>query len=319
MQKLPKDSWLYINFEDPFFIENSDVSIIGQLIETFEEYFNPKLKYLFFDEIQNIDHWEKAVRKYQESGNYQIFVTGSSSRLLSKEFATVLTGRHKTIKVLPLSFQEFLSFRNFKIQQKADLITKETEIKKLFREYLTLGGFPKVVLERKPEVLKQYFYDILQKDIVSRYNIRQQEKLERLGVYLLSNVASLYSISAMSKTFDLSWESIALYIEYFKEAFIINDLRQFSYSLKTQEKAFNKVYALDNGLVAAVSFSFSDNIGRALENCAYNYFSNHYQEIYYYKTNNNQEIDFVLKQKKKVEALVQVCTDLNNVGTKNES
>ena len=317
MQDIPENSWLYINFEDPFFIEHRNVDIIEQLIAVFVEYFHPTLKYLFFDEIQNIQNWEKAVRKYQETKKYKIFITGSSSQLLSKEFSTVLTGRHKTIKILPLDFPEFLVFNKLKLGKKTDYITNEILIKKLFEEYLSMGGFPKVVLDKKPEVLKQYFYDIVQKDIVGRYEIRQHDKLERLGSYLLSNVAKVYSIATLSNTFDLSWEYINLYIQYFKEAFVLNDLVQFSYSLKTQEKSFNKIYGIDNGLVSAVSFAFSENLGQMMENCAYNYFANHFEEIYYYKTKNNAEVDFVLKTGKKINFLIQICADVSLEETKN--
>ncbi len=316
MRELPKDSCLYINFEDPFFIENKNADIIERLIEIYLANFSDDLKYLFFDEIQNIGNWEKVIRKYQETKKYKIFITGSSSQLLSKELATVLTGRHKTIKILPLDFSEFLAFNNFVFEKKADFAIKDEEIKKKFNEYLSLGGFPKVVLDKRPEVLKQYFYDIIQKDIVGRYNIRQGEKLERLGNFLLSNIAKVYSVSALSKTFELSWESVNLFISYFKEAFVLNDLVQFSYSLKTQEKSFNKIYSIDNGLVSAVSFAFSDNLGQMMENCAYNYFANRYDEIYYYKTTSNSEVDFVLKNGKGVVSLIQICANISNEETR---
>lgn len=316
MHELPKDSWVYINFEDPFFIENKNADIIERLIDIYLAYFSSDLKYLFFDEIQNIENWEKVIRKYQETKKYKIFITGSSSQLLSKELATVLTGRHKTIKILPLDFSEFLSFNDFVFKKKADFTIRDEEIKKNFREYLSLGGFPKVVLDKRPEVLKQYFYDIIQKDIVGRYNIRQNEKLERLGNFLLSNIAKVYSVSALSKTFELSWEYVTLFISYFKEAFVLSDLVQFSYSLKTQEKSFNKIYSIDNGLVSAVSFAFSDNLGQMMENCAYNYFANRFDEIYYYKTASNSEVDFVLKNGKGVIGLIQICADISNEETR---
>jgi predicted AAA+ superfamily ATPase len=224
MQELPEKSWVYINFEDPFFIENKNPEIIEDIINVYLENFSQNLKYLFFDEIQNIQNWERVVRKYQETKKYKIFVTGSSSKLLSQEFSTVLTGRHKTIKILPLDFVEYLQFNKVDFEKKADLVLQESKIQKLFQEYLNLGGFPKIVLDKKPEVLKQYFYDIIQKDIVGRHDVRQREKIERLGNYLLSNIAKVYSVRALSKTFELSWEYISLYIEYFKEAFILKDL-----------------------------------------------------------------------------------------------
>lgn len=317
MQELPEDSWVYINFEDPIFIENKNPEIIENIINTYLENFSSNLKYLFFDEIQNIQNWERVVRKYQETKKYKVFITDSSSKLLSQELSTVLTGRHKTIKILPLDFLEYLNFNKVIFRNKADLVINDNKIQKLFQNYLELGGFPKIVLDKKPEVLKQYFYDIIQKDIVGRHEVRQREKIERLGNYLMSNVAKVYSVNALSKTFELSWEYISLYIEYFKESFLLNDLVQFSYSLKTREKSFNKIYGIDNGLVSAVSFAFSNNIGQMLENAAYNYFSNKFEEIYYYKTSNGLEVDFVLKNDKIITYLVQICADISSEETKN--
>lgn len=321
LQKL-KDgsSWLYINFEDPFFVENNQPQIIEQLIEVCREYFCPALKYLFFDEIQNIEKWEKAVRKLHEEAHYAIFITGSSSKLLSGELSSLITGRHLSYELMPLTFEEYLTFNNIKVGGKKDFILKKTKIAKKFDNYLKLGGFPKIVLEKNEELLKQYYSDILEKDIIKRYDIRHKSVLEKMGIYLLSNSAKVLSISSLARTFNISFEVAATYLDYFKEAFLVFDVPQFSYSLKTQQKALKKIYAVDAGLANAVSFRFSGDRGRILENAVFLQLKSAIggrKELYYYKTKNNLEVDFLVKEKDpKKTQLIQVCADFRNEKTR---
>jgi len=151
-----------------FFIENNNVEILEKLIETYQLYFNSDLKYLFFDEIQEIKNWKKGIRKLRDGIKYKIFITGSSSKLLSQELSSLITGRHTTIKMMPLNFKEFLFFKNVKINSIKDIVLKENIIKKKFQEYSQQGGFPEVVKTDNQELLKNYFYDFLQKDMIIR-------------------------------------------------------------------------------------------------------------------------------------------------------
>lgn len=306
---------LFINFEDPFFIENNRPGIIDELIECYRQYFDKKLKYLFFDEIQNIAGWERALNKLREAGEYKIFITGSSAKLLSRELATLLTGRHLSYTLLPLSFSEFLRFNNIKLAGVKDRVLQNGAIIKAFKDYLRFGGFPEVVLTRNEELLKQYYTDILNKDIVARYMVRRKGVLERLGVYLLSNSAKLVSLASITKTFGISFTIASAYVEYFKEAFLVFNLPQFSYSLKTQEKTLKKIFASDIGLARNVSFRFSDDQGRMLENCAYLHLRARHRGVYYYKTKSGHEVDFLITDGKKKE-LIQVCLSLTDEKTK---
>jgi len=305
-------NFLYINFEDPFFVANNDPQIIEELTAVFKEYFNPRLEYLFFDEIQEIKQWEKAVRKLRDGEKFKIFITGSSSKLLSGEISSLITGRHLSYNIFPLSFSEFIAFRGIKICEKKDIILKEKKIFKMFDEYLKIGGFPEAVLTRNPELLKNYFYDILQKDIVMRHNIREKEILEKMAVYLLSNSGKITSIESLKAAFNISFLAAQSYLEYFKESFLVFELPQFSYSLKKQSKALKKIYAVDIGLSNAVSFKFSEDRGRMLENAVFFELKNEEEEIYYYKTKNNLEVDFLMKEKTKVKKLIQVCWSLED-------
>ncbi|MDX9856146.1 MAG: ATP-binding protein [Candidatus Moranbacteria bacterium] len=310
------DNFLYVNFEDPFFIENNEANIIEELISVYKEHFNGSLKYLFFDEIQEIENWEKAVRKLRDGGDYKIFITGSSSTLLSKELSSLITGRHITTRMMPLSFQEFLFFEKIEVNSQKDIILKEAIIRKKFSEYMETGGFPEIVVSKNKELLKNYFYDFLQKDVVVRHKVRDQEALEKMAVFLMSNSGKIISIASMKKAFDLSFRAANNYLEYLKEAFMIFELGQFSFSLKKQSKALSKIYSVDSGLARAVSFNFSEDKGRILENLVFLHLLRKHEEIYYYKTKNNLEIDFLIRKKGKNEGLIQACWSLQDEETK---
>jgi len=311
-----KNNFLYINFEDPFFIENNKPQIIEEIISIFQEYFDKNVRYVFFDEIQAIDQWEKALRKLRDGGNFRIFITGSSSKLLSGEMSSLITGRHLSHKVFPLSFTEFLAFKKFEVKNKKDIILKEKQLLRKFDNYLIFGGFPEFILSKNPELLKNYFFDIIQKDIVNRYKIREKNILEKMAVYLLSNSAKILSIESLKKTFNISFVSAVSYLGYFKDVFLVFDLPQFSYSLKKQNKAMKKIYVIDNGLAGSVSFKFSEDKGRMLENLVFLELKREGSEICYYKTKENLEVDFLIKKKTIVKNLIQVSWDLSDAKTK---
>lgn len=316
IKKLGLSDFLFINFEDPYFVTHNQPEAIEELVAVYQEYFSSKLKYLFFDEVHAINHWERAVRKLRDSGKFKIFVTGSSAKLLEKEMATLVTGRHISSQINPLSFREYLGFKGVELKLKKDLILKEKLLQKLFAEYLTTGGFPEVVLSGNLALLKQYFFDILQKDIVMRHQIRDKETLEKMGVFLVSNAAKIVSVGSLKKTFGISFEAAAAWLAYFEEAFLIYQLRQFSFSLKKQQRSLKKIYAVDNGLANAASFRFSEDKGRMLEQCVFLELRRRGDEVYYYKTGNNKEVDFLAGHKPEKKALIQVSWDVNDGETK---
>ena len=296
IQKLRlQDNFLYINFEDPFFIDHNHAQIIEELITTYQDYFNAGLRYLFFDEVQAIDQWEKAIRKLRDSGQFKVYVTGSSSKLLSSELASLLTGRHLSYKLHPLSFREYLAFKGISPLSKKDVILKAGTLLKNFTDYLAIGGFPEIVLTGNQTLLKQYFFDIIQKDIVMRHSVRETAKLEKMAVFLMSNASKIISLESLKKTFDISYKLASTYLDYFKESFLLFEIPQFSYSLKTQAKALKKYYTVDCGLANVAAIRFSQDTGRILENCVYLQLLRRFDDIYYYKTKNNLEVDFVVK------------------------
>ncbi|MEW6006892.1 MAG: ATP-binding protein [bacterium] len=312
-----KDDFLYINFEDPFFIEHDYPSIIEEIISVYKEYFNPNLYYLFFDEIQVISQWERTVRKLRDVGKFKIFITGSSAKLLSSEIAFLLTGRHLSYQLMPLSFGEYLQFKGVETLSKKGIILKERLLLKLFLKYLSEGGFPEVVLTDNLELPRQYFRDIIQKDIVMRHQIRTKSILEKMAIYLISNATKTTSIESLKKTFNISYKLVSTYLDYLKESFLLFELPQFSYSLKKQQKAFKKIYAVDCGIANAVSFKFREEKGRLLENCVFLHLLQRGGELYYYKTKNNLEVDFLHKDFSDKVMPIQVTWGLESKKTKN--
>lgn len=316
IQKLKtKGNCLYINFEDPYFLEHNTPSVIEELIEAYKAYFQNSLSYIFFDEIQNIAFWEKAVRKLRDAKQYKIFLSGSSAKLLSSEFASLLTGRHISYQLLPLSFQEYLLFRGISLPDKTAMLLQDTVLQKHLEEYLYIGGFPAVVMSSNQELLKQYYIDIVQRDIVGRYEVRQSGILEKMGVYLITNAAKIVSLSSLQKLYEISYELASTYMGYFKEAFLLFELSQFSYSLKTQQKALKKIYPIDTGLANTISFRFSQERGRMLETTIFLELQRRKQETYYYKTDTGREVDFFVKGRE-TNQLIQVAWDMSDEKTK---
>ncbi|MFA5925312.1 MAG: ATP-binding protein [Parcubacteria group bacterium] len=311
-----KDNFLYINFEDPFFIDHNDPQVIEELAAVFREYFNPGLRYLFFDEIQEITHWEKAVRKLRDGENFKIFITGSSSKLLSGEISSLITGRHLSYKIFPLSFSEFIDFKKIKIGKRKDIVLKERMLYKEFLEYMEIGGFPEVVLSGDQALLKNYFFDVLQKDIIMRHDIREKGTLEKMAVFLLSNSGKIVTAESLKKAYNFSYEAVSSYLEYFKEAFLIFELLQFSYSLKKQSKAFKKIYAVDVGLANNVSFRFSEDKGRILENIVFLELKRRQNDIFYYKNKDGSEVDFLIRERNRNREIIQVCWSMDDNETK---
>ncbi len=309
------DHFLYMNFEDPYFLEHNSPQIIEELVTTYQAYFHANVSFLFFDEIHNITSWEKAVRKLRDSGRYHIVVSGSSAQLLSGELATLLTGRHLSHTVFPLSLREYLTFYGVTIEEEKDLILRGKTIQKHFNEYMQYGGFPAVVRFKEYTLLKQYYTDIVERDIINRYDLREKEILKKMGVFLLSSSAKTMSLAAIQKLYTISFELASTYLSYFKDAFLLYELPQFSYSLKTQQKALKKIYAVDTGLANVVSFRFSQDYGRILETAVFLCLLRQKKEIYYYKTTSNKEVDFFVKNADESSSFIQVCWDISDMKT----
>jgi predicted AAA+ superfamily ATPase len=312
---LYKKGVYYFNFEDERLVD-FDVDDFNHLYEVFLELYGDK-KIFFFDEVQNVPQWEVFVRRMQGKG-CKFFITGSNASLLSKELGTKLTGRNVNVELFPFSFMEFLSFKGFQLSKNGLSLTSErAAIKKYFAEYLKYGGMPEYLKYQDTTLLKRLYEDILYRDIVARYGIKQVKPLRELGLYLLSNIGGTFSYNNLKNVLGLgSMNTIKRYADFMENSYLIFLVSKFSYSLKQQFVSLKKIYCIDNGLSEAVAFQFSKNKGKFLENLVFLELRRKFQEIYYYKTTNNLEVDFLFKSGKNDLKLIQVADNLDNEKTR---
>jgi predicted AAA+ superfamily ATPase len=317
-----KNSTLIVNFEDPRFTE-LNAKNLQEIYEIYLELLSPKKKpYIFLDEIQEVKNWEKFVRSLHELQKAHIIISGSNAKLLSKELSTLLTGRHVDITVFPLSFSEFLNFNNIYLKNRLDIAGKRIEIKKLLREYIEFGSYPEVVLSKlKKEILLNYYADVLNKDLIRRYKIRKNEKLETLARFYLTNISHSITFNSIEKFLGISADTVEKFSGYFEDVYLLFFLKRFSYGIKEQEKSPRKVYCIDTGLSNTIGFKFSQNVGKLAENIVLLELKRREArdlnfKVYYWKDVSNRETDFVIKEGTKVTKLIQVCWDIANFETK---
>jgi len=301
----------YINFDDEKLTRVEDYNALISAVNSV--YGSPKI--LFFDEIQNLPRWELFINRLQRQG-HTLVVTGSNSHLLSKELATHLTGRHFQIIVFPFSFKEYLAF------EKRNLTT--SEIKEKLNDYLIFGGYPEPLIKKinYKEYLSTLLNSILFKDIVKRYKIRFAQAISDLSEQLLSNVAQEYSYNSLSKITKIkSTHTVEKYIKYLEESFVFFSVKRFSYKIKEQISSIKKIYCVDNGFIHARAFNSSQNIGRLYENVVAIELKkqelNNKINFYYWKNQQQEEVDFVVKEGIKIKQLIQVCYNLGGMETKN--
>jgi predicted AAA+ superfamily ATPase len=317
-----REDILMVNFDDNRFVEYYP-KMLDLIFETYLEFLKPgKKPVVFLDEVHNVPLWERWVRTKQELGKARIFVSGSSSKLLAGELATVLTGRHLDVFVFPLSFKEFLYFNNLELRDELDLIANRIELKRFLREYSEFGGFPEVVLSSyKKQLTLTYFDDILTKDIERRYQLMKSDKLRALARFYLTNISNPITFNSLKTSLGTTTNTIEKYSAYLEEAGMIFFVKRFSFKVKEQEKSARKVYAIDVGLANAIGFKFSANHGKIAENMVAVELKREMsqdpnRELYYWKNPRHEEVDFIVKYGQNVEQLIQVCWDITEYRTK---
>jgi len=311
---------LFVNLEDPRFVNHLSVALLEQIKDVYLEYLAPQGKpYIFLDEVQNIPFWEKWVNKEYELKLSHLAVTGSNSSMLSGEIASTLSGRYLSVEVLPLSFKEFLEFRHIMLTNKLDFVNKKIEINRAFEEFIKYGGFPKVLeyhAHEKNELLLTYKDSILLKDIVARYKLNNFTTLEEIAAYLLANTGIIQSTSKIKNNFKISFDMASNYVEYLRNAYMVYEVKKFDYSLKKQNLNDRKYYTADLGLANLYRVGNLQFRGDDLETIVYLELLRRGYKVYYYKTSSNQEIDFVLELENKIVELIQVSKTLENEKTK---
>jgi predicted AAA+ superfamily ATPase len=313
-QLLNNRNYAYINFDDERLV-GLKASDLNTVLEACYQQLG-EFTYIFLDEIQNIEGWELFVNRLNRQG-FNVLITGSNAKLLSKELATHLTGRYLSMELFPFSFREFLTYEKFPILKKENYSTKEKSffIKKL-QNYILYGGFPEALKDKN--LLKNYlttlYSTILTKDVISRYKIQYVTTLREIANYLLTNFSKYITYNSIKKNFNLkSPHTSKKYISYLQEPYLFFLLDKFSFKYKEVVASAKKVYSIDTGLINAISFESSKNFGRLIENVVViellrKKISNPLTELYYWKNYQQQEVDFVVKYGPKVQKLIQVTS-----------
>lgn len=306
------DNYYFVNFEDERFLDFKS-SDFNRLHELLIELFGEK-KIFLLDEIQNIDKWELFARRLIDAG-YKLIITGSNASLLSKELGSKLTGRYLPVELMPFSFGEYLSFID-KVPTGKNLTTTERAVlKKSFNEFINKGGIPDALKYPELDIYKTLYEDIIYRDIVARYKIEAIKELRELIFYLISNIARPVSFNKIKQQLMLgSVNTVKSFVEYLESAWLIFSINLYSPSVKKQQIAAKKIYAIDTGMVNNLAFRISPDYGRLLENLVFLELVRRKNEIFYYKTVKQLEVDFYLR---KVEVLIQVCSDFTNADVLN--
>lgn len=320
--KIPKNNILYVNFEHER-LRNLDAIHLEEMMKVFFQLFFPNESfpiYLILDEIQNVRDWDKWVRRIHDSPKYRIYITGSSSKLSSKEIATSLRGRSISYTIFPFSFREFLRANNFEVKELDTLpyLEERGKILALIDEYIKFGGYPKVVLIKdeklKEKLLLSYYEAIFYKDLIERYK-PDPTLLDAFLRYCINNYSSLISISKAYKYLKslglkCSKQTLIKYLTYAGNVFLIFPVEIFSYSIKQRKIYPKKIYIVDNGLIRVLTGEIK--IGKLMENVVAVEIIRRLQEltqIAYWKEygkRDGSEVDFVILKNNKPVKLIQV-------------
>lgn len=307
----------YANFDDDR-LANLRVEDLNTVLSCIYQIYGTDIKYIFLDEIQDVDGWHLFVNRLLRT-NLHVIVTGSNAKLLSGELATHLTGRYNEIRLFPFSFREYCDFHHIETN---GLTTKiEAGIKRAFMEYVTDGGFPELQnIRNKRGYVQSLLEAIVSKDIQQRFRIRNVDTLRKIANHLVNNVCQEINYGNIAETMGVTDQTVKKYVDFLRQAFLVQILNK--HSFKSKERIRNaKAYIVDPGLQNNRDNSFAaENIGWRLENVIYiellRRCTNDFLDIYYYKESpRSKEIDFVLCNQDKAVELIQVAYDIDNQKT----
>jgi len=297
-ERIPRENILYLNFEDdrlyPLELASLDLILEGYF-ELYPHKRDEKI-YLFLDEVQVVKNWELYVRRVYDNENIQLYITGSSAKLLSTEIATSLRGRTITYEIFPFSFEEYLRYKEIAINLNSS--KSLSFIKNELLNYIFDGGFAETINEDKAisrKILSDYLELIVYKDIVDRYNITNRSVLKSLNKYCFTNIATLVSFTKLyndfkSQGFKISKDTIFNYLSHLEDAYAIFTLPIYRNSIKEEQRNPKKIYAIDNGFKKIYDYAIDKDMSKLYENIVFLHLRQQTKDLYYFKQ--NQEVDF---------------------------
>lgn len=317
---LPRENILYLNFFDDR-LHNLKHESLGLITEAYYSLYpekkNTETVYCFFDEIQAVAGWEPFVDRLMRTEKCEVFLTGSSARMLSREIATQMRGRALSWELFPFSFREFLDYKS--IDSTGPLSTKgRLTIQKAFDEYWETGGFPEVAgLDRhlRIKIHQEYFHAILFRDLVERHDVSHPKAVTDLAHRLIDNTASLYSVNSLtgylkSLGHKAPKSAVSDYLQWFEDAYFLFTVQIFDASLARTKTNPKKIYCVDHAIVTSVASGILINSGHLLENLVFTALRRVSPDIYYCKLKNGLEVDFIAQLQNRYRLLIQVCESM---------
>lgn len=312
LQMLRGQNFAYLNFDDSALLDGFDESRVEDLLdEVYSGY-----KFLLLDEVQNLTGWSIWVEKLYRRGT-NLIITGSNANMLSDDIAAILSGRYLEIRLYPFSAEEYKSYR-----QKSEQNAVSENV--LYDNFLKYGGYPEIALT--PQVCEGYIsslYDsTIVKDIVKRYKVRKVDELYNVADWLLSNFTNTFSVTSLTEDLNMgSVTTVQKYCRYLQNTYLFQYLPRFNNKMKLMNKADRKSYVVDNGYILARAFELSSNLGRLLENMVFlellkKGYNLKMHELFYYRSRNDKEVDFVCRKGVTIQQLIQVCYDISSPKTR---
>ncbi len=315
-----RENILYLNFFDDR-LHNLKHEGLGAITEAYYSLYpekkNSEKIYCFFDEVQNAPGWEPFVDRLMRTEKCEVYITGSSAKMLSKEIATQMRGRALAWEIFPFSFREFLDMKGIAA---ADAMSTKQRflVQKAFEEYWETGGFPEVAgfdHELRIKTHQEYFQAVLFRDLVERHNISHPKAVKDLAHRLMDNAASLYSVNSLtgylkSLGYKAPKTAVSEYMAWFEDAYFFFTVKIFDASQARRNTNPKKIYCVDHAMITSVSSGILSNSGHLLENLVFTGLRRHFSEIYYYKTKTGKEVDFIVLKRDRSEMLIQACESL---------
>ncbi len=321
----PLERILYLNFEDDRILP-LDHKVMGQMIDAWYTLYpdhHNQCCYLFLDEVQNVEGWPLVLRRIMDTKNIQIYVTGSSAKLLSKEIASSLRGRSLSIEIFPYSYLEYLTAHHFDLPSKPFGQKMLDHHRSYLLDYFRIGGFPAVQSmppNEQLETLQNYVETVIFRDVIERHQISNVALLKYFISFLLKNVAAPFSINKLykhikSQGYKVAKDTLYAYLTYLEDAYLIFTVPIFTESLRRMQTTPKKIYPIDNGLIVATTFNLSENLGKLLENQVYLDLRRQGKKIFYYQTSDGYEIDFITQDSRGKYEIIQVVWEASDPHT----
>ena len=307
----------YLRLDDPRLsaFHESDFEAVSKIWQ--EEFSNrPGVRVFYlFDEVQMIEGWERWIPFFAEQEGIKVVVTGSNASMLSQELGTLLTGRHQSLELYPFSFAEIAQFEGLDNASLADSGGR-AGLRALHTRYFEFGGFPRAWLDEDVVVAGRYFSDIIARDVVARKSLRHTAPLTFLATSLMTDLGSLANKAKLARKTGLKApETVTRYVRFLEECYLLFEVRKFSFSLREQLRNPGKPYAIDSALAVQAGFTFLDKQGPLFENQVFIELKRRALSVYYWRSTEDYEVDFITMNNQRIHSAVQVCCSLADEST----